>query len=212
MSTRTLVPVIARLAAAALCLAVTVGCGGDLLRTGRAPVYLTISRIQAHNGALDETTDPPLFSDVITLVDRQVNGENVKVPVIFGDTGAATIRVTMKNPSLESSTLNAVTINRYRVTFRRADGHNTPGVDVPYGFDGTTSVTIQEGAEAGVIFDLARVSAKEEPPLRNLVRGGGQVFIYTIAEVTFFGRDQNGNEVVVTGSLSVNFSDYADPE
>ena len=27
-------------------------------------------------------------------------------------------------------------MTRYRVEFRRTDGRNTPGVDVPYGFDG----------------------------------------------------------------------------
>ncbi len=43
-------------------------------------------------------------------------------------------------------------------------------------------------------FDIVRHSSKSEPPLRNLVDNGGLQFIYTIAEITFFGRDQNGNE------------------
>ena len=41
--------------------------------------------------------------------------------------------------------------------------------------------------------------------------GGAQNVISTIAEVTFYGRDQAGNEVSVTGSISVNFSDFGDP-
>jgi len=36
--------------------------------------------------------------------------------------------------------------------------------------------------------------------------------ISTIAEVTFYGRDQAGNEVTANASLSVNFADFADPE
>jgi hypothetical protein len=53
---------------------------------------------------------------------------------------------------------------------------------------------------------------KREPPLRNLVNGGNATYIYTIAEVTFYGRDQAGNEVVATGMLSVNFGDWGDPD
>ena len=41
---------------------------------------------------------------------------------------------------------------------------------------------------------------------------GGAVAISTIADVTFYGRDQVGNEVSVMGSISVNFADWADEE
>ena len=36
------------------------------------------------------------------------------------------------------------------------------------------------------------------------------VIISTIAEVTFFGRDQTGHEVSVTGRITVNFGNFAD--
>jgi hypothetical protein len=32
-----------------------------------------------------------------------------------------------------------------------------------------------------------------------------------MAEITFYGQDQNGNSVSVTGSISVNFADWGDP-
>jgi len=35
-------------------------------------------------------------------------------------------------------------------------------------------------------------------------------FISTIAEITFYGHDQNGNEVSVTGRMDVQFGDFAD--
>ena len=211
MSTRNFVTVVARLTAAVLCFAVTAGCGGELLRTGRGPVYLTVVEMLAHNGAKDEE-EAVLFSDVLTYVDRQVNGQQVKVPMVFSDTGVATLRVSMKNPTALSSDLNSVTITRYRVDYRRSDGRNTPGTDVPYGFEAGTSATISVDREGEVPFDLVRHSAKEEPPLRNLVDNGGQGFIYTTAEVTFYGRDQNGNEIVITGFITVNFADFGDPE
>jgi hypothetical protein len=211
MSTRNFVTVFARLTAAVLCLAVTAGCGGELLRTGRGPVYLTVVEMLAHNGALDEE-ESVLFSDVLTYVEQTVNGQQVKVPTVFSDTGVATIRVSMKNPTALSSDLNSVTITRYRVDYRRSDGRNTPGSDVPYGFEAGTSATIGVDEEGEVPFDLVRHVAKQEPPLRNLVANGGQGFIYTTAEVTFYGRDQNGNEIVITGFITVNFADFGDPE
>lgn len=210
MSTRNVVTVIPRLTAAVLTLAVTAGCGGDLLRTGRAPVYLTVVEMLAHNGAKDED-ESVLFSDVQTIVEQSINGQNVRVPTVFSDTGIATLRVSMKNPTALSSGLNAVTITRYRVDYRRSDGRNTPGTDVPWGFEAGTSATINVDEEADVVFDLARHAAKQEPPLRNLVGGGGQNIIYTTAEVTFYGRDQNGNEIVITGFITVNFADFGDP-
>jgi len=42
--------------------------------------------------------------------------------------------------------------------------------------------------------------------------GGGALIISTIAEVTFYGHDQVGNQVSVTGTISVNFADWADPD
>src|SRR4029453_6083836 len=109
------------------------------------------------------------------------------------------------------TTNNYITINRYHVTFRRTDGRNAPGVDVPYAFDGGGTVTVTESG-ASMVFALVRAQAKIEAPLKNLAGGGGAALISTIADVTFFGKDQTGNEVAVTGSISVNFADWGDPE
>lgn len=209
MSTRIFMSIVGRSAVAAACLIASASCGGELLRTGRAPVFLSITQIQAHSGATDEDAGN-LLSDVQTIVEQTIDGKTVRVPTIFNDTGAATLRVTRKDPSVVSTGINSVTITRYRVTFRRADGRNTPGVDVPYGFDGGVSATIPVDSEAEVVFDLVRHAAKLEPPLRNMVGSGGQIFISTIAEITFYGRDQNGNEVSVTGMLDVTFGDFGD--
>jgi hypothetical protein len=40
----------------------------------------------------------------------------------------------------------------------------------------------------------------------------GAGVISTLAHVTFFGHDQTGREVSVTGTISVNFADWADPD
>lgn len=219
MTTRHILSNVMRPLVAAACLLSTASCGGDLLRTGRSPVILVISQLDAARGNQTSTFATPLLSDVQTLVETDINGVQVKVPTIFNDLGRAQLRAELKDQSglltgvgAVSSPLNAVTLTRYRVNFRRADGRNTPGVDVPFGFDGAVTATIQPGGIATVVFDIVRHASKSEPPLRPLIGGGGLLFISTIAEVTFFGRDQNGNEVMVSGVMDVVFSDFGDEE
>ena len=48
-------------------------------------------------------------------------------------------------PTRPTTPINAITLTRYRVDFRRTDGRNTPGVDVPYGFDGGLGISDQPG-------------------------------------------------------------------
>jgi hypothetical protein len=217
MTTRLTLSNVTRLIAIAACTVLSASCGSELLRTGRSPVMLILEQLSAATGNNPTQFANPLLSDVQVMVETTVGGQTVDVPTIFNDLGRATIRAELKaqgttlNPTA-ASPLNAVTITRYRVTYRRADGRNAPGVDVPFGFDGGTAVTIQPGGTGDVVFDLVRHAAKSEPPLRNLVNGGGLRFLSTIADVTFFGRDQNGNEVVITGSIDVVFGDFGDEE
>jgi hypothetical protein len=195
---------VTRLAAAAVVAVTSASCGGDLLRTGRAPAYLTIMALQARPGGGTDVADN-LLSDV-----ADENG------AIFNDLGVAVFRAELKDCGCLAETpvtptaVNAITINRYRVNFRRADGRNTPGVDVPFGFDGAITATVEVGEQRTVVFDIVRHASKAEPPLRNLVQLGGQLIISTVAEITFFGRDQNGNEVTVSGMMDVTFGDFPD--
>jgi hypothetical protein len=202
------------LLAVALLALVSVSCASDLTRMGRSPAFLVLDKIEGASGAKPQEFGSQLFSDVITLVDVQMNGATVKVPTVFSDPGRATIRLGMKNPDVTTtpSSLNEITLSRYRVTFRRADGRNTPGVDVPWGLDGGVTATITTKDAVTFGFELVRHQMKEEPPLRNMQESGGSNLISTIAEVTFFGRDQAGNDVSVTGSITVNFGDFGDPK
>lgn len=217
MTTRHILSNVTRIAMAAIVCLSTASCGSELLRTGRAPVYLSLIALEGAKGNEPTTFTSGLLSDVITLVETQIGGQTVDVPTIFNDLGRATIDVQLKDQSgaltgvvSPTTPIQSITITRYRVNFRRADGRNTPGVDVPFGFDGATSATIPAGSQGDVVFDLVRHANKAEPPLRNLIQGGGQRFITTVAEVTFFGRDQNGNEVTVSGLMDVTFADFGD--
>jgi hypothetical protein len=190
---------------------------GEVARTGRSPAFLVIDRLEGASGADPEQFGTVVFSDVQTLVERTVDGTETQVPTIFADLGRATFRVGLKNPGTVASptsptALNAVTLNRYRVVYKRSDGRNTQGVDVPYAFDGAMTVTVPPDNTATGFFELVRVMAKDEAPLRRLVNNGGVEFFSTIADVTFYGHDQAGNEVIVSGSITVTFADFGDPE
>jgi hypothetical protein len=186
------------------------GCG-DLATQGRSPVQLQIMKLEAASGADPEEFFGNLLSDVTTNIEQTENGQQVTTPTIFNDLGKVEFALVMKDQGNPASPapLNAVTITRYRVVYRRTDGRNTPGVDVPFGFDSGVTVTVS--ADGGITdFELVRHSAKQEPPLRFLQVNAD--IISTIAEVTFYGHDQAGNELSATGLIGVDFGNFADPE
>ena len=183
-----------------VCLAVMAASCGEFVRQDRAPVTLVIDSLQAASGAQTQFSGT-LQSDVVTIVKG--------TPTIFSDNGRVTMRFIMKDVGTTPSPVNGVTITRYRVTFRRPDGRNTPGVDVPNAFDSAVNFTVGTTAvTAG--FELVRHIAKEEAPLPALA--SSPVILSTVADVTFYGRDQAGNELSVTGSIGVQFGNFADPE
>ncbi len=200
--------------AAAALLFASVSCG-HLNKDGRAPVYLILDDLSAASGARPGDFSNVLQSDVVTNVTTTIGADVVSQPTIYEDLGRITVRMALKD--LGSSiapntptTANTVTITRYHVEFRRTDGRNTPGVDVPYAFDGGASGSADSGGTT-INFVIVRAQSKIEAPLMALRNSGGAILISTIAEITFYGRDQNGNDVSVTGTMSINFGDWGDP-
>jgi hypothetical protein len=182
------------------------GCG-ETARTGRSPAYVTVDLVEWAKGG-EET--PQWFGGTLPS-DVQTKGS------VFQDLGRATFRLGLKDPGTTASptspnALNEVTFTRYRVQYLRSDGRNTQGVDVPYAFDGAMTVTVPRQGAAEGVFEVVRIQAKLEPPLRNLRGVAGALAISTLAEITFYGRDQAGNEVQATGTMSIAFADWADPE
>jgi hypothetical protein len=199
----------------AIALAVLASGCGDLVRQGRAPVQLVINSLEAASGATPDEFGTTLLSDVQTLVERSIGNEDVLVPTTFNDVGEVIMSLVLKDPGQSGivatpSALNQVTITRYRVEYRRTDGRRTQGVDVPFAFDSAVTFTVPvEGTiEAG--FEIVRHTAKQEAPLAALTRNPD--VIATIAEVTFYGHDQAGNDISVSGTIGINFGNFADPE
>jgi hypothetical protein len=192
----------------------SVGCG-DVARQGRSANFLVIDTLLASRGAKEPgplvTT---LVSDVLTSVTSPAPcTAEQPCPTIFNDLGQVELRLSPKDVGTagvgnQPSSNNQVTISRYRVVYRRTDGRNTPGVDVPYAFDGGATATILAGSTATIGFEIVRHDAKRESPLAQLVTEG--TVISTIAEVTFYGRDQVGNDINVTGSIQIDFGNFGD--
>jgi hypothetical protein len=181
------------------------GCASDTTREGRSPAYVIVNSIEGASGSEPDDFGSPLGSDVLTdggVINDLGQAEMILALRDIGQSGSPT----------EPTTNNAVTLTRYHVEFTRTDGRNQPGVDVPYAFDGAVTATIAGESAVTVPFEVVRVQAKEEAPLRALRGLGGAFAISTLAKVTFYGRDQVGNEVTATGTLQVNFADWADKD
>jgi hypothetical protein len=193
---------------------ITSGGCGDVVRQGRAPVQLVIVSLEAASGAEPGELVANLNSDVVTLVDETVNGQQVRVPTTFNDVGEVRMSLILKDPGQPGApaaptSINQVTVTRYRVVYRRTDGRNTPGVDVPFPFDSAVTFTVPPQGTVSSGFQLVRHTAKREAPLAALQFNPD--IISTIAEVTFFGRDQAGNDVSATGTIGIDFGNFGDP-
>jgi hypothetical protein len=187
-----------QLAGLALLVGSTVSCG-DVVRQGPSPMMLLIDTMGGSSGGSSSSAiTNPVRSDVVA-----------DSGTVFNDPGAATLRSIRKDVTdiTPTTTNNDVTIHRVHVSYRRSDGKNTPGVDVPYGFDNAVAVTIKAGLIASVTFDLVRQDAKLESPLIDLRTK--PIVLTVIADVTFYGTDAVGNEIAVAGSVTVNFANFA---
>jgi hypothetical protein len=202
-----------RLIGLAALVAASVSCG-DVARQGSSPVYLVIDTLQGIRGAAQVgTPSATLSSDVVTNITQPAPCTPIApCPTIFADSGQVQLRAPLKDPgataALSPTTNNEVTINRVRVEFIRADGRNTPGVDVPYAFDNAVTGTVPAGGTMIIGFELVRQVAKQESPLAQL-RGSSNI-ISTIAKITFYGVDRVGNAIQTTGQMSVDFGNFGD--
>jgi len=188
-------------------------CGEYVRSQGRSPSQIVIQALQGAPGNDPDTFGTPLVSDVETLVTTPDPCSTTSPCLsIFNDLGQVTMAVVLKDQGqpgspTEPSLLNSVTFTRYHVEYRRSDGRKMPGVDVPYPIDSAATFTVPASGGVTASFELVRNTAKQEAPLRALRCGG--LVLNTIAVVTFYGRDLAGNDVTASGSIGVNFGDFA---
>ena len=174
-------------------LATVTGCT-DAQKAGDASSYLTILSMVAAPGAEPDSNATVLASDVRTF------------GTAYNDPMVVNMRLAMKDPLLSPSPTNFVTVQKYRVKYTRADGGA-----VPEGFESAATFTVTTADVTSGPIVLVRAQAKTVSPLKELVGKGGSAFIPVTAQVTFDGFDQAGKATSVTGFISVNFADWADP-
>lgn len=191
-----------RLTGALACALVASSCG-DVVRQGTGSSYLILTSLQGAPGNKPASLGSFVLSDVQTIVDN--------VPTIFNDVGQASFQLALKDagPSTSpnpSSQMNAITLTQYHVQYVRSDGHNMQGVDVPFAFDGVLTETISGAGSVG--FTLVRNQAKGEAPLKALAFNN--IPLTVTAQVTFFGHDQTGHGVSVSGNIEITFANFGD--
>jgi hypothetical protein len=189
---------------------------GEVARQGQSPVQVVINTLQGGSGAESGTMSGMLRSDVITMVTSPAPCTATSpCPTVFNDVGEVTMSLVLKDPGnsmtpSSPSALNQVTFTRYRVVYRRSDGRNTPGVDVPHPIDSALTFTVPNSGQATAGFELVRHTAKQEAPLAALAVN--PTIIATVAEVSFYGRDQAGHDVIASGTIGVNFGNFGDSQ
>ena len=161
---------------------------------GRAPVFLVIDSLAAAEGDDDQQRSRSYAAvrRASRTSPRRPCTTERSVPDVFSDPGQASCGWRRRTSDARES-VGAVDQQRrhdHPVSrrYRRADGRNIQGVDVPYEFDGAATGTVPATGTVTLGFQLVRHTAKEESPLVQLKTN--RVIITTIADVTLYGRDQ----------------------
>jgi hypothetical protein len=170
------------------------GCTAEFAEDSQATVILRILEMEAEAG------DDPQPSAFL----------NSDVRPIFNDNVTITVEALPKNPNVAVDAFHEdVLVQRYEVNYRRSDGQNREGIDVPYRITGGVSTLVPYGDDAEVVFVVVRHQAKFEPPLTNLAGPGG-VVLTVVAEITLHGQTTSGRAVTARGFLTINFADFSD--
>ena len=175
-------------------------CVPDWAKDNDADVLLIMTNVFGHKGGEQEDT-PVLYSDV-------------RSPGIINDNAGMILRAIPKSPGIADDVietgLNDVILRRYTVHFYRGDGRSVQGVDVPHDISGEMTGTVPVNGELETNIVVVRHQAKQEPPLRNLARFGGEDVFTAFAEITVYGETMAKRTVKATGRLEVHFADFAD--
>jgi hypothetical protein len=177
----------------------------------RAASLLVVEEVVGIIGG-DEDESTPLLSDVCDNENDQP--QDPHLCSVFNDNAD----VSFTNEFLQigpgtgtgTSFLNDIIVNRYRVDYFRPNGRNTPGVDVPYGIDGTMNVRVPVDGQGEGSIIVVRHEAKGEPPLAELTNGTSEGVLTANAELRFYGQDLSGRTVSATGYLEIHFANFGE--
>lgn len=173
---------------------------------------LTVSNVIGNPGGEGEDDGAPLLSDTCDSPSDQ--SQDPAFCSVFNDNAT----VTFDNDYLQigpgagvggPTFMNDILVTQYRVDYIRPNNRNTPGVDVPFGIDGTMNVRVPVNGSVSTTILIVRHTAKREPPLSSLALGGEGVLTAN-AQMRFFGRDIAGRTVTTNGFLEIHFGNYGE--
>lgn len=184
----------------------------------RSASLLTMTSVQGVTGAASGTgqTSTPLLSD--TCDSPNTAPQDPQTCVVVNDNADLTFRNDFLQIGPGSGVsggptfLNDVVVSRYRVDYIRPNGRNTPGVDVPFGIDGTMNVTVPANNSATGSIIVVRHEAKREPPLSELDNGPAENVLTANAQIQCYGTDLAGRVVSAIGWLEIHFANYAESQ
>src|SRR5881396_1253144 len=115
-----------------------------------------------------------------------------------------------KNPNAPTAGFrDDIVIERYEVRYFRSDGRGVEGADVPFRISGNVSFEVIGGEATNVNIEVVRRQAKIEPPVDQLVNGGGAFIVTIFAEITLHARTTTGQVTnTATGRLQIDFADF----
>lgn len=180
----------------------------------RSGSLLTVESITGEIGG-EATESTPLLSDTCDNPNDQP--QDPQLCGVFNDNANITfsndyLQVGPGSGVTQGSFLNDIIVNRYRVDYFRSNGRNTPGVDVPYGIDGTMNVRVPLNSTGTGGIVVVRHQAKKEPPLSELDNGSSEHVITAQAEIKFYGVDLAGHTVSAVGYLEIHFANFGEAQ
>jgi hypothetical protein len=155
-------------------------------------------------------------SSPVLLLITGVNGGNVLQStvrlgtLICPDNVSIRVENHPKNPNITAIDYRGdLVIERYEVRYYRSDGRGVQGVDVPFTISGNLASEVIFNAASTVSVEVVRRQAKLEPPLSQLVSGGGAFIVTMFAEITLHARTTIGQAVSASGRLQIDFAEFA---
>jgi hypothetical protein len=180
---------------------------------GRTGSLLVVNNVIGHEGGVNGTPGTPLLSD--TCDNPNGTPQDPDTCTVFNDNAD----IEFANQFLQigpgaglggPTYINDIVVNRYRIDYVRPNGRNTPGVDVPFGIDGTMNIRVPSNGSASTSIIVVRHQAKREPPLSNLDIEQGEGVLTANAQMEFFGQDLSGRTASCTGYLEIHFANYGE--
>ena len=180
--------------------------------------------VMAACNAVENDSTSGTMLEIVSLTGKDLEGKEGSTTVfsdvitnssIINDNGVAEVQAAPLDPLISESAITAymnVMVDQIDVEFRRTDGRNVEGVDVPYHFTQPVSMLVSFTETVKIPFVLIRHVAKMEAPLLALREVPSRDYILQlVAVVTIHGKDLGGHRVApVTGYITVWCGNFAD--